>query len=96
VLTLIIIVGFHELGHFLAARLMGVKVLRFSIGFGKTLLRYQDKQGTEYALSLIPLGGYVKLLDENEASVPDNLLPFAYNKQPLLKKTYNYLSRTHI
>jgi regulator of sigma E protease len=86
VLTLIIIVGFHELGHFLAARLMGVKVLRFSIGFGKTLLRYQDKQGTEYALSLIPLGGYVKLLDENEASVPDNLLPFAYNKQPLLKK----------
>ena len=61
--TLGILVSFHEYGHFLAARLCGVKVLRFALGFGKPLFTYRAKNGTEWVLASIPLGGYVKLLD---------------------------------
>lgn len=85
-LTIFFIVGVHEYGHFIVARLMGVKVLRFSIGFGKTLLRWHGKQGTEYVFAAIPLGGYVKMLDEAEAPVSEKELPFAYNRQPIYKK----------
>ncbi len=69
---LTIIVFFHELGHFLVARLCGIKVLVFSIGFGPELVGFYDRRGTRWKISAIPLGGYVKFFgDENEASVPD-------------------------
>jgi regulator of sigma E protease len=70
--VLTIIVFFHELGHFLIARLCGVKVLVFSIGFGPELIGFNDRHGTRWKISAVPLGGYVKFFgDENEASVPD-------------------------
>jgi regulator of sigma E protease len=70
--TLTIIVFFHEFGHFLIARMCGVRVLVFSIGFGPELLGFYDRHGTRWKVSAIPLGGYVKFFgDENEASVPD-------------------------
>ncbi|ANI99121.1 peptidase [Polynucleobacter wuianus] len=67
-LTLGVLVSFHEFGHFLAARLCGVRVLRFSVGFGKPLFTYRTKNKTEWMLSSIPLGGYVKLLDGRDRS----------------------------
>src|SRR3990167_965504 len=85
-ITILFVVGTHEFGHFITARLLKVKVLRFSIGFGKTLLRWTGKSGTEYVFALIPLGGYVKMLDETEDNVPADQLPLAYNRQPLYKK----------
>lgn len=86
ILTVFFIVGIHEFGHFIVARAVGIKVLRFSIGFGKTLLRWSDKKGTEYALSAIPLGGYVKMLDETEGHVPADQKHLAYNYQPIPKR----------
>ncbi len=65
---------------------MGIKVLRFSLGFGKALFKWQDKKGTEFVLAAIPLGGYVKMLDETEDKVPVNELHLAFNRQPLYKK----------
>lgn len=85
-LTIFFVIGTHEYAHFITARLLGVKVVRFSIGFGKVLLRKKDKRGTEYVFSLIPLGGYVKMLDEDEEKVPPEELPYAYNRQPFYKK----------
>ena len=67
VLLLGIVVTVHEFGHYVAARLVGVHVLRFSVGFGKALLGFHDKRGTYFTLSVIPLGGYVKLLGEDES-----------------------------
>jgi regulator of sigma E protease len=61
-----ILITFHELGHYWVARFFGVRILKFSIGFGRTLVKRVDKNGTEWALSAIPLGGYVKMLDEND------------------------------
>lgn len=70
--VLTIVVFFHELGHFLVARLYRIKVLVFSLGFGPELLGYNDRTGTRWKLSAVPLGGYVKFFgDENAASVPD-------------------------
>ena len=70
--VLTIVVFFHELGHFLVARLCGVKVLTFSIGFGPELFGFNDRHGTRWKISAIPLGGYVKFFgDDNAASVPD-------------------------
>src|SRR6187200_3612722 len=70
--VLTIVVFFHELGHFLVARWCGVRVLVFSVGFGPELLGFNDRHGTRWKLSAIPLGGYVKFFgDENAASVPD-------------------------
>ena len=67
-----VVVFFHELGHFLIARWCGVKVLTFSVGFGPELLGFNDRHGTRWKLSAIPLGGYVKFFgDDNAASVPD-------------------------
>ncbi|MDZ7924616.1 MAG: RIP metalloprotease RseP [Marinagarivorans sp.] len=63
-LVLLILVSIHEWGHFIVARFCGVKVLRFSVGFGKPFFSFYDKHGTEFALAPIPLGGYVKMLDE--------------------------------
>ena len=87
ILTILFVVGTHEAGHFLAARAVGVKVLTFSIGFGKTLFSWSDKKGTEYIFALIPLGGYIRMLNESEGPVPENELHLAYNKQPFYKKT---------
>ena len=71
--VLTIVVFFHELGHFLVARWCGVRVTAFSVGFGPELFGRNDRHGTRWKLSAIPLGGYVKFAgDENEASVPDN------------------------
>jgi len=70
--VLTIVVFFHELGHFLIARRCGIKVLSFSIGFGPEILGFNDRYGTRWKLSAIPLGGYVKFFgDDNTASVPD-------------------------
>ena len=69
--TVGVLVVFHEFGHYLAARLMGVKILRFSVGFGKALVvRRRGADRTEWVLSAIPLGGYVKMLDGREGDVP--------------------------
>jgi len=81
-----ILVLVHELGHFCLAKLCGIKVLRFSIGFGKPLWKTCDKQGTEYALAPIPLGGYVKLLDSREVPVPIAELTQAFDQRPLYQR----------
>lgn len=76
-----ILVTFHEFGHFWAARRLGVKVLKFSIGFGKPLWSIKDKQGTEFVIAAIPLGGYVKMLDEREGPVADHEKIGAFNQK---------------
>ena len=81
-----VLVTFHEFGHFWVARRCGVKVLRFSVGFGTPLLRWSDKQGTEYVVAAIPLGGYVKMLDEREAEVPDSELHQAFNRKTVRQR----------
>ncbi len=71
--VLTIVVFFHELGHFLVARLCGIKVLTFSIGFGPEIIGFNDRHGTRWKISAVPLGGYVKFFgDDNAASVPDH------------------------
>lgn len=74
IVALGVLVTIHEYGHFWVARRCGVRVLRFSIGFGKPFFKWQDKHGTEYWLAAIPLGGYVKLLDAREVDVPPEQL----------------------
>lgn len=86
IVTLGILVTVHEYGHFWVARRCGVKVLKFSIGFGKPLYRWFDKSGTEYAIAWIPLGGYVSMLDEREGQVPEEERPFAFNQQSVWKR----------
>ncbi len=86
VVTLAILVAVHEYGHFWVARRCGVKVHRFSIGFGKSLASWHDKQGTEYSIAAIPLGGYVKMLDEREGEVPEDQLDQAFNRKPVLQR----------
>jgi len=83
-----VLVAFHEFGHFWVARRAGVKVLRFSIGFGKVLWSHQkNSETTEYVLSAIPLGGYVKMVDEREGEVKAEDLPYAFNRQSLFART---------
>ena len=81
--TLGILVAVHEFGHFWVARRCGVKVLRFSIGFGKALWRRTGRDGTEYVIAAVPLGGYVKMLDEREGPVADEELAFSFNRKPV-------------
>ncbi len=79
-----ILIAVHEYGHYRMAVACGVKVLRFSVGFGKPLLRWQSaKSGTEFVLAAFPLGGYVRMLDEREADVPTAQRHLAFNTQPL-------------
>jgi regulator of sigma E protease len=80
-ITLGVLVTIHEYGHYWVARKCGVKVLRFSIGFGPILYRWKNKQETEFALSLLPLGGYVKMLDEREETVDTSLKHQAFNNK---------------
>lgn len=84
--ALLVLVTIHEFGHFYVARRCGVKVLRFSIGFGKVLLRWHDRQGTEYALAALPLGGYVKMLDEREAPVAEDELHLTFNRKTVWQR----------
>jgi regulator of sigma E protease len=86
-LALGLLITVHELGHYGAALACGVKILRFSIGFGKPLLRWQPQGSpTEFVLSAFPLGGYVKMLDEREAPVQANERHQAFNRQPLMAR----------
>ncbi|WP_233234674.1 RIP metalloprotease RseP [Bordetella sp. LUAb4] len=78
-----ILITFHELGHYWAARACGVTVHRFSIGFGKVLLRRKDRHGTEWALSAIPLGGYVKMQDDPAPGATPEQAARAFNIQPV-------------
>ena len=82
-----LLVAIHEYGHFQVARWCGVKVLRFAIGFGKPLLRWKGKNHeTEFALCMLPLGGYVKMLDEREGEVDPAERHLAFNTQPVWKR----------
>lgn len=84
VIAIGILVAFHEFGHYWVARLLKVKVLRFSVGFGKTLLSWKRKKGDdtiEFVIAAIPLGGYVKMLDEREGPVAESLKHRAFNNQ---------------
>ncbi|MBF8746507.1 RIP metalloprotease RseP [Pseudomonas putida] len=81
-----VLVTFHEFGHFWVARRCGVKVLRFSVGFGTPLLRWHDKHGTEFVVAAIPLGGYVKMLDEREGEVPPALVEQAFNRKSVRQR----------
>lgn len=107
IVTLSILVTFHEFGHFWVARRFNVHVLRFSVGFGKRIFSRYGKapefapppgdaeirtrgneplSGTEFAISAIPLGGYVKMLDEREGFVPDDQLHLAFNRKPVMQR----------
>ena len=84
-----ILVAIHEYGHFIAAKLCNVKVLRYSIGFGKVLMsRRGGEDQTEYCLSAIPLGGYVQLLDERSEDVPQEERHRAFNTQSATKRIF--------
>jgi regulator of sigma E protease len=83
IVTLGLLVTFHEFGHFWVARRLGVRVLRFSVGFGKPLWLKRGRDGTEYCVAAIPLGGYVKMLDEREEPVALDDLSGAFNRKPV-------------
>lgn len=85
-LTFLILVSVHEFGHFIIARLYGVRVLRFSIGFGKPVYRWHDKYNTEYILAIFPFGGYTKLLDDRETKVTADERAFAFNFKPVYQR----------
>ena len=88
ILTISIIVTFHEFGHYIAARLCGVKVLEFSVGFGKRLFgKKVGRDKTDYKICILPLGGYVKMLDEREGKVEDFEKDRSFNNQSLLKRS---------
>jgi len=86
IVALSILVAIHEFGHFWVARRCGVKVHRFSIGFGKVLFQRTDKQGTEFAIAAIPLGGYVKMLDGRVESVSEEEQQFAFDKKTVWQR----------
>lgn len=87
VVALGILITVHEWGHYRMAVACGVKVLRFSVGFGKPLLRWKGRSGTEFVLAALPLGGYVRMLDEREAPVDAAERHLAFNQQPLRART---------
>ena len=85
--ALALLIAVHEYGHYRVAVACGVKVLKFSIGFGKTIFKWQPKgSDTEFVVGLLPLGGFVKMLDEREAPVPADQKHLAFNTQPLRKR----------
>ena len=89
ILAIGILVAFHEFGHYWVARLLKVKVLRFSIGFGKPLFIWKKQKGEdliEFVVAAIPLGGYVKMLDEREGEVDESLRHRAFNTQPVANR----------
>ncbi|HCW47835.1 MAG TPA: zinc metallopeptidase RseP, partial [Erwiniaceae bacterium] len=86
IVALGVLITVHEFGHFWVARRCGIKVERFSVGFGKALWRRRDRLGTEYVIALIPLGGYVKMLDERVESVAPELRHQAFNNKTVLQR----------
>ena len=82
-----VLVAFHEFGHYWMARRCGVKVLRYSLGFGKPLYTHTAKDGMEWVVSALPLGGYVKMLDEREGEVAPHERHLAFNTQNLTKRS---------
>lgn len=88
IVAISVLVAVHEYGHFWVARKLGFKVLRFSIGFGRPLLRWRskDEPDLEYWVSSIPLGGYVKMLDEREGEVPEADAHRAFNRRPVMAR----------
>lgn len=80
------LIAIHEFGHFWVARRLGVKVLTFSIGFGPALAKWRGKDGVDYQIAAIPLGGYVRMADEREGDVPEADIPKAFNRQPVLAR----------
>jgi regulator of sigma E protease len=87
VVAISVLVVVHEFGHYWVARRLGVKVLRFSLGFGKPLwMRRFGRDQTEWVIAAVPLGGYVKMLDEHEGKVAEQDLARAFNRQPTLKR----------
>ncbi|MBD9435487.1 RIP metalloprotease RseP [Pseudoxanthomonas sp. PXM03] len=86
IVALGVLVTFHEFGHYWVARRCGVKVLRFSVGFGKPLWSRRDRHGTEFAIAAIPLGGYVKMLDEAEGDVPAAQQDQAFNRKSVWQR----------
>ncbi|WP_315708153.1 sigma E protease regulator RseP [Brenneria uluponensis] len=86
IIALGVLITVHEFGHFWVARRCGVRVERFSIGFGKALWRRYDRHGTEYVIALIPLGGYVKMLDGRIDNVPTALFHQAFNNKTVLQR----------
>jgi regulator of sigma E protease len=83
IVSLGVLVTFHEFGHYWVARRCGVRVLRFSIGFGKPLWMRKGRDGTEYVIAALPLGGYVRMLDEREGEVAPADAPLAFNRKPV-------------
>ena len=80
-----ILVTFHEFGHFYIARLFNVKVINFSIGFGQTIFKKKfNKDGTEYSIGLIPLGGYVKMLESSELGDTTNAVSYTHLTLPTI------------
>lgn len=92
VLTLFLLIVVHELGHFIVARSFGVKIERFSFGFGRALAKIKDKHGTVYTIGWIPLGGYVKMLSSKEKPQDLASLPHAFETQSLMKRFLIVLS----
>lgn len=88
IIALGVLVTIHEFGHFWVARRCGVEVIRFSIGFGKPLLKWRDRHDTEFVIAMIPLGGYVKMLDEREEEqeIPPEKLPYTFNRKSVGKR----------
>lgn len=88
-----VLVAVHEFGHFWVARRLGIRVLRFSIGFGKPLYRrVVGRDPVEFVIAAVPLGGYVKLLDEREGNVPEHEAARAFNRQPIWKRIATLLA----
>ena len=86
ILTLAILVTVHEYGHYWVGRRCGVKALTFSVGFGPSLWRRTDKNGTEWVIGALPLGGYVRFLDEREGAVASDQLSFCFNRKSKLAR----------
>ena len=86
VVALGVLVTAHEFGHFWVAKRLGVKILKFSVGFGKPLWRRQVGE-TEFVIAVVPLGGYVKMLDEREGEVAEEETHRAFNRQSLATRT---------
>src|SRR5690242_11497730 len=88
-----ILVSVHEYGHFWMARKVGIRVLRFAVGFGKPIWkRTSQKDGVEYVIGSIPLGGYVKMLDERAGDVSAEEAPFSYSRAPVWKRVLTLLA----
>src|SRR5690606_33022019 len=86
-LALGVLITFHELGHYWVARRCGVRVLKFSVGFGKVLAQRVDRHGTQWALSAIPLGGYVKMQDDPQPGASAEQAAESFNRKSLAQRS---------